>query len=257
MSLLNLTLPTNAGDIGFGELQAFVGLPGERSSRSLPADLRKALAVIIEKADAPLKFAIDARSAQEFDDRRKKVFADYVGVRNVLAGMARVVISPIQLDSAADIAFDLIEGEAESETLPRFGATACEQTKFSVWALKRTLKLLERLENAPAPSDLEKSDEYRHRYSMWIWWCLFHLDCFRTAIRMDKPLRPEVVEEIVEGLRSAVNAYIAARKDIGLRGLVQSQPVAPEADWDNENQELMDASMADLDREAVAEVDEY
>ena len=65
-------------------------------------------------------------------------------------------------------------------------------------------------------------------------------------------MRSEIVEVVIEGLRAAVNAYTFARRGLALRDEASLEMTSPVSDWDEEDQLLLDDSMADLDREAFA-----
>ena len=61
------------------------------------------------------------------------------------------------------------------------------------------------------------------------------------------PIAEEVKEMICEGLRAAVNAYVIVKDALALRRtepIVESAPV--DLPWDEEDDELLAASMRDL-----------
>jgi hypothetical protein len=79
----------------------------------------------------------------------------------------------------------------------------------------------------------------------------FHIDCLVAAIGFNRTLYPEVLDEIVDGLRAAVNAYAYIRQGVQLFSLTATasgeEPV-PVCGWDNEDQELLDSSMHEMDK---------
>jgi hypothetical protein len=64
------------------------------------------------------------------------------------------------------------------------------------------------------------------------------------------PIYPEVLEVITDLLRSAVNAYAWIRQGVDLRFPVD-EPVLPNVEWDDEDQELLNGSMRDMETEIV------
>ena len=67
-------------------------------------------------------------------------------------------------------------------------------------------------------------------------------------MHFDKAINPEVLTEICEGLRTAVNAYGLIRQGVDLR-LTREEPVIAPYAWDEEDQELLASSMSDMEAE--------
>ena len=254
-------LPAYAGEIGADELQAFVGLkPSRSASRKLPSELKVLLKEIFETSNGLLEKVVSSDSSEEFRERRNAVVPDYVRVQNALANIAKAVIHPVILRSATEAAFSNLDSEVAAKAAERFGEAAGAQVTFTAWAIRRTLSSMDRIRSAEAvvdEADRAKDEELAKDCSFWLWWSLFHVDCMRAAIRLKKSVHSVVVDSILDGLRAAVNAQIAARQALALRpGLLQSQPAVVPQEWDDEDQALLDASMADLEREVATEQDE-
>jgi hypothetical protein len=64
-------------------------------------------------------------------------------------------------------------------------------------------------------------------------------------MRHKRPLYPEVLEVILDGLRAAVNAYAWARRGLELRTPSAEPAVAP-IEWDEEEQALLDEATHDM-----------
>jgi hypothetical protein len=67
-------------------------------------------------------------------------------------------------------------------------------------------------------------------------------------MRANKPIYPEVIEPIRDGLRAAVDAYAAIRQWADLRNPKQEPDLASMA-WTEDDEVLLADSMRDLDRE--------
>ena len=258
---LDLQIPPGASEIGISELRAFVSLkPSKRVGKNLPSDLRDLFLKLVDQGDKLLLHALDSRSATEFESRRAEVIGTYVRVQEATGVLANAIIPKILLDSVLEDAFVSLEAEFEAETPQRYGVTAKEQAVFTTWTIRRTMVLLEKINDAgpPAGSSRAADKEMASSFSQHLWWTFFHLDCLRAGIKYDKPLRSEVVNKLVDGLRAAVNAYALARQGLNLRRQPEfPSPIDSRLQWDAEDQSLLDESMSDLDLIPITEDDGY
>ncbi len=256
---MDMLVPAKPIEIGISELRAFVGLkPSRQDGKEFPSDLRDLFVQLVNQCDKLLLHAVEARSAEEFRSRREGVFETYVKVQGATASLADAIIPKVLMESAVSDAFAGLEAEFKAEALPRFGEDARDQALFTTWTLRRTMGLLERINDLGMPQKEQEEDQEKGKEcSIHLWWTFFHLDCFRAAIKYDKPLRSEIVRLLIDGLRAAVNAYALARQGLTLREGKRSVPVTDVPEWDDEDQSLLDESMAELDSTPVPEEDAY
>ena len=71
----------------------------------------------------------------------------------------------------------------------------------------------------------------------------FSLDCLNTALDEKQAIYPEVLEELVDGLRAIVNAYTWARRGLELR-VPSEEPMFQGAAMEDEDMALMDLSFS-------------
>jgi len=247
-----LVLERSKGIGGLGDLLTFVGLPSKTVGRDLSAAADELFKSVSGVLDQILIKAIEKRTGPEFDAARKEVFADYYRIITALSGLVQVMVPPRSLERL--VAESLCEREADfrDQGLTKFGADARDQAMFTVWTLRKTTRLLSLIHAAgPAPDKLREEDEkLATEFSFYAAWSQFHLDCLLASIRFEKPIHPDVLTEIRDGLRSAVNAYGLVRQGVDLRGRQEEPSLAPYV-WDDEDQTLLDSSMADMERETL------
>jgi hypothetical protein len=68
-------------------------------------------------------------------------------------------------------------------------------------------------------------------------------------MQLRQPVYPEVREIVIDGLRSAVNAYAWARRGLDLRSPENDADPA-HVEWDDEERQLLDEATYDLVSEA-------
>ena len=228
------------------DLQTLVGLPKDTTEVApRVSELAEKLTAVIN--DMVIS-TIVAQTAEEFKDRRQRVLPDYCRALRVQSNMLNILI-PDRL------IFERLIGEALSELVrdleehgvQRFGTVLRDQAVFTLWTLRKTLELTWKITAAGPVSDqnVAKDRDIAGRFVMAAVWAQFHLHCLVVAIRSDKAIYPELLPEITDGLRAAVNAYALIREAVDLR-VTQEEPVLQPYEWDEEDQELLDSSMKDL-----------
>jgi hypothetical protein len=236
-----------------GELLAFVGLPSKRSAKDLSGAAEEAFKGITGIIDELLLRAISKRTHADFVATREAIFDDYAKTIRALSQLVRIAIPDRVIDRLVGESFSELESDLREQGTMRFGTTAKDQAIFTVWTLRRTSGLLARIHNAgPAPKELKEKDARLAAHFSFCAACAhFHLDCLITAIRLDKPIHPEILPDIIDGMRAAVNAYGLVRQGVDLRLPPSKEPEFSRLQWDSEDQELLDSSMRDLDTQIV------
>jgi hypothetical protein len=245
--------PRTKAPIGLGELLAFLGLPSNRSVKDLPGTGAEAFKGLTGLIDELLSRTIDQRTKAAFESTRDKVFGDYFWAVKTLSRLARIVVPEGVISRLVEESFSELEADLRDQGTIRFGTPAKEQALHCVWTLRRTSGLISKIHYAgKPPSELEQQDAaLASRFAFYASWTNFHLDCLVAAIRLDKPIHPDVLPEIIDGMRAAVNAYGLIRQGVDLRFPPVEEPSFSAPQWDAEDQELLDSSMHDLAKEIL------
>jgi len=245
--------PQVAAPIGLGELRRFVGLPIKKSARQLSVSTEELFKGIASVAEELILRAIEKRTSEDFQAARKEVFGDYVRTIRILAELVDIVVPNSVIERLSGESFSELEADLRDQGTLRFGTTAKDQAIFTVWTMRRTSSLISKIAKCgPAPEESSELDtKLASEFLFYASWTRFHLDCLMTAIRLDKPIHPEVLPEIIDGLRAAVNAHGLIRRGVDLRVPRPEDPVIAPVEWDEEDQELLDSSMLDMESEVL------
>jgi hypothetical protein len=239
----------NVGSLGLEDLVALVGLPSQRRSAKR-LDMQVALLESIGSfIDDLLLRAIAAQTKSEFTKTRDEVFVPYARALTSLAHLIRAVVPGPVIERVISESFCELESQFREHGIEQFGATAKDQSLFTVWSLRRTGHLIAKIASmGPARADLKEQDqELARRFSFSVTWTQFNLDCLLAAIRHNRGIQLEVLPEIIDGMRAAVNAYGYAREGLDLRDPPQ-EPLIEQYQWDSEDQALLDSSMQEMER---------
>jgi len=233
-----------------GDLRALVGLPSKREASQLSVSVQEIFKVTTGVLDSLLVRAIEQKTAVDFVTARSAVFGDYWKATTALSGLAQVILQPRTIDRLVSESFSELEADFRGQGLIRFGAAARDQAMFTVWTLRKISRLLGKIHEAgDVPKSKKAADsKLAGEFSFFAAWSQFHLDCMIASIRFDKAINPDILDEISEGLRGAVNAYGLVRQGAELRIPVDEPTLAP-IQWDDEDQELLASSMVDMESE--------
>jgi hypothetical protein len=253
---MNLAMALEHGRIGparLGDMLTFVGLPSKRSARELSGSAEELFKGITEVIDDILARAIENRTASDFKAMRKEAFGNYFRIIIALSNLAQVIVPKPVIERLVGESFSEMEATFRDEGLARFGVLARDQAMFTVWTLRKISRLASQIANSgPVPEDMKEADsKLATDFALSTGWTQFHLDCLNASIQTNKTINPEVLLEICDGLRTAVNAYGLIRQGAELRLPHTQEPLLAPYAWDDEDQELVASSMHDMESEVL------
>jgi len=179
---------------------------------------------------------------------------NYMRTLRAMSDLVKIIVPDSVIEILAGEYFSELNAELRDQGLTRFGASVLDQAMFTVWTLRKIHDLIPKISTSEpvAKANKAKDGQLAMEFSVASAWTQFHLDCLSAAIRFDRPLYPEVLVEITEGLRTAVNAYGLIRQGVNLR-VSPNEPTIEARQWDEEDEELLNSSMHDMDHETDPE----
>jgi hypothetical protein len=219
---------------------AFLASRSPHPARQLAAPAVEVFKGIRESVDQLLLAAIETRTKEQYQKAFSEVFPKFAGITLALAGFSRAVVPQPIVNRLARESICEMEADFREKGLAAFGADVKQQAMFTIWTLRKISELLIEIADKK-PSDPKQDAEFSQQFNLYAIWAKFSLDCLLMALRLNRTIYPEVLEELLDGLRSMVNAYAWARKGLELR-VPRSEPVAEPQSIDDENQDLLDAA---------------
>jgi hypothetical protein len=129
-----------------------------------------------------------------------------------------------------------------------FGSAVREQALFTVWTLRKVNDLTARIVAIPMDKARRAEDEeYCTNFNVNALRAQFSLDCLNMALEDRRAVYPEVLEELVDGLRAMVNAYTWARRGLDIR-VPEVEPDFDNESVGNEDEALMDFSFSEASK---------
>jgi hypothetical protein len=246
-----LALPQGLGAIGVREPIPFVGFPSKRSAKQLSGSAEELVGNIAAVIDQLMVSAIEKRTAVEFVAVWNEVFPNYTRIMCALGALSKALIPPLVLEQVTADSLCEMEAEFRDHALVAFGSAIRDQALFTVWTLRKINDLAQRLSSAELTQDDKcKDKEFASSFIYHGLRMRFHLDCLLTSMKHKRPIYPEILASISDGLRSGVDAYAWIRQCVDLR-IKTEEPVLPFAELDEEDREFIDASARDMANESA------
>ena len=219
---------------------AFLASRSRQPSRQLSAPAVEVFKGIRESVDQWLLATIEARTVAEYKRIFREVFPKYAGITLTVSGFVDAVVPKDVVNRMARESVCEMEADFREKGLMAFGAAVNQQVMFTAWTLRKISDLLIQISDVK-PSNADADRECSQNFNLNVIGAKFSLDCLLMALRCNHPIYPEVVEELIEGLRSMVNAYAWARKGLELR--IPEEDLSLDAPrMDDEDRDLLEAA---------------
>jgi len=226
------------------ELLELLGLPSEseQASKQLSGSANELVRTVTSIIDSMILRTMEARTAESFREVRKEIFPAYFSAMCALGTLLRVVVPKNDIVWMSAQSLSALESDFRNEGAAAFGLELRDRGLFTVWVLRKISDLSEGLDETKAGSEKAK------HFAIAAIWARFHIDCLIKSMQSHKPIFPEVVEPIADGLRAAVNAYALLRQEVDEHAGA-SEPELPPVLWESEDEILLQDSMRDMARE--------
>ncbi len=249
MSSVEVALPTPR--INIGQLLKVVGLPTERErTTTIVGQANDLVREVVLVIDGLVMASIDQRTSADFVKTREEVFPQYVAAITALGSLARIILPKQVIERISVESFSQMEADFRELGDSTFGTDLAERGLFTVWTLRKIYDLAKEIEASEFPKEHAKEDAEKAReFVRFALWNRFHVDCLIKSMRAKMPIYPDVVEQIRDGLRAAVNAYAHIRQWADIR-IPRPDPDPGPIEWTSEDEELLADSMRDLEQPA-------
>ncbi len=231
----------------------FASLPTRRSAEKTSPSKFQLLKGLSEIHDDLIRTVIAQTSKEDFDTARRSLFGSYQRLTRSLCELIPVAFDAATVERLSTDSLNELHEKFAVECLPRFGETTRDQATFTVWIFQKIASLMDEIEKLGPPPDelLERDIGMARDFGNLHGWAQFHMDCLTEAIHIDKPLSQEILDEVVDGLRAAVNAHSIIKQAVMIRRVQVKEGSPIEIGWDEEEQELLDSSMSGFAMESI------
>jgi hypothetical protein len=179
------------------------------------------------------------------------VFPQYFAAMRALGDLGRIVLPKQTVMRLSSEWFCELEADFRDLGPSAFGEDLTERGIYTVWMLRKIHDMAQEITvSLPRAEDTGKDREMAMDFAARALWTRFHVDCLTKVMRDKKSIYPEVVEDIRDGLRQAVDTYACIRQWADLRNPQKEAEIGP-IEWTVDDELLLADSMRDLDRESA------
>ncbi len=240
-------------DWGMFDVRDRLALPGpisEDAARQLPSDIEVLIKTTNRLLEDCILSAIEKRSAAEFALWRDESFPQYFNAVLGLGSLLKFVVPQQVIERINREFFCELEADLRERGRAAFGSAVQEQAIFTAWTLRKTSDLIAQLPASPkvSASTAASVSEIGGNFILHAMRTRFHLHCLVTSMRLKKAIYPDPLELIIDGLRSAVNAYAQARRLLDIV-VPLPEPKAESLEWDEEDAALLAEAGRDMKSE--------
>src|SRR5208282_3765380 len=187
--------------------------------RHLQRDVGLAVKLMGRQMESMARQLIGCRTKEEFCKQRGDVFHKYANSALAVNSMVRSVMTNIDLSEINQKAINSTMKVFRLDGAAYLGVEGKGEVLFCLSTLKRAFRLVKFILAKQVPPELKGEDSsLALQFASQVIFCELNLDCLRLAISGEESLNPEILEEILEGLRASVIAYSTARQAMELRG---------------------------------------
>ena len=231
---------------------SFLASRSKSSARTLSPNITDILNGCAEQIRTLLCNVVETRTIAEYRQEFDRSFPKYLSLMLAMSHIANAVIPRESIESLSRESICEVEADFRAkEAAEAFGEAVRNQVLFTVWTLRKINDVVDQINAAKVEPSKRKVDrENCFKFTFCLFRGQLSLDCFNLALATHKPIYPEVVDQLIDGLRGMVNAYAHAREGLELR-VPTEEPKCNVPSMDDEDNALLGASLDNAGELAV------
>jgi hypothetical protein len=241
--------------VGLQEVQAVtvpfamvssVGVLEKSTTKKLEPSFGEIFHTIVNEIDGLGVRAAKSPSLSAFKtERAEKLYPVFVRLIRAISELLEAKVDKSDLRGMREASSAIIRSEVEAKWASYFSDETYREILFALGALTSAQSLVVRVTATELPDDPDsksKNDELRELYNLAAPWSHFHFEVLKAAFKHKITIVPEVLREILDGLRLSVMAYAYVRQAVELRHILDDRYSEEfEVVWDEEDAELANA----------------
>jgi hypothetical protein len=245
VSLTPESVGLTLGNMRLEGLFSFLASRSKSSVRTLAPAISEVFKGCAVEVDTILYNIIESRTRIEYQREFEQSFRKYVELSLAMAYIAKAVVPSDSLERLTRESICEIESDFRDKAQVAFGTVVRDQALFTVWTLRKVNEVVTQIVAAKLdPARKREDHEHCAKFTIHALWGQFSLDCLRIALEKEHSIYPEVLEQLIEGMRSMVNAYAHAREGLEVRVPSQEPDVAIPS-LDQEDHDLLNVAFAE------------
>jgi hypothetical protein len=186
---------------------------------------------------------LTAPTVEDFAASRDTLFPSYVKLSQALGNIILAKLDKAELPGLVDASLAVLKAEVASKAALYFGDDAVLEILFAISTLKSAYRWIPHLMSGKVANESRLEDiELARNFTGAAMWSNFHLTALVRALRNNQTIIPEILHELLDGLRSSVMVYAFVRAALDLRNIPYARySEGLETSWDAEDEALANA----------------
>jgi hypothetical protein len=220
-----------------------IGLIERPSMDRLQVSLADIASRISSELDDLVVNLISSPTAEDFKASRKALFPSYIKLSTALSNIVLAKLDAADLRGLIEESLSALEAEVAEKASTYFGDEAHHELLFSIATLRSAYRWIPHLlAYSPAENARQEDMELALKFSAEATWSNFHLAGLIAALRSNRTILPEILQELLIGLRFSVMVYANVRAALELRNIPNVRYSEKlDSAWDEEDEALANA----------------
>lgn len=239
---MSVGLPESQGDFSLSPFKAF-GVIGESALLRLSSPIADIAEKIRQQLQDMTVQVTGSLTAADFRQLRDELFPQFLKLVTAQNNVVLVKVDKAELPQLIESSFGELEDTFSRAGTFYFTDDELKEILFSISTLRSATGLFPQLISLKIDKELTAQDcELASQFFVQLNWSIFHLMALVHVMVRNKIIVPEVLQEMLDGLRSSVMAYAAIRQALDLRdALAERYREEISASWDAEDEALAHA----------------
>jgi hypothetical protein len=226
----------------FESVSSLLASRSKESAKALTPTAQEVFKGCREEIKSILLLMIAARTRDEHKRQFAEFFPKYMGLSLAISYFASAVVPQSVIERLSRESLCELEADFRDKGVAAFGTTVRSQALFTIWTLRRINEIVIKISATRLDESKKKEDiEACVHFIVTALRAKMALDCLRVGMDREIAVHPEVSEELMDDLRSMVNAYAWARKGLEIR-IPSVEPELEAVPMDEEDQQLLETA---------------
>lgn len=206
--------------------------------RRLQRDVGLAVKLMSRQMDSMVRPLIACRTKEEFCRLRDEIFPKYANACLGVSNMMRSVMTNIDHLESIQESLSSIMKAFRSVGAAYLGSEGKGEVLFCLATMKKAFGMVRFILSKPVLAGSEERDiDLARSFATHVIFFQLNFTSLGLAISSDESVNPQVLEEIVQGLRSSIMAYASVRQAMDIRGFSEERYAEPaDVSWDAEDE---------------------
>ena len=217
----------------FESVSSLLASRSKESARELSPSVQEVFRGCRSELKAIQQIMLGTRTGAEHRREFTRLFPKYLGLSLAISYFSSAVVPR-----------DVIEADFREKGLSAFGASIRSQALFTIWTLRKINEIVTQISASKLDESKKQEDILACvQFTVNVLRAKMALDCLQVAMNEQIAIYPGVSDELLDDLRSMVNAYSWARKGLEIR-VTTADAILEIPSMDDEDRELLEVAFA-------------